>query len=431
MRKALLGVVLFTVCAVVLAQDKAEKEALSREEIDKLVAALGSEVWREREDAQEKLVKAGWAAGPALEKATKHEDPEIATRAERILKEIAYLTDTQKAEVDALYEKLKSRDEKERERAFDALLGKGDRVVLYLAKLLQEPSDNKVDIDLALEYSYVKPGSRLKYTINIKNAGKKPVWMPDFGSKIGGSYRQFGAESNSMTWSTGGGGRGDFRFFHLAPGEELSLTGEFRPHGGQVGIHTMVLRPTQEKGIEYTGKMGEEKFLPVAHYMPEKMPSAVVVVLPEIVEGETGKPQFGLVAGVKAKKTEVVQGEELPLDFTLKNSSRRMGKMVLKKFDYCWYMLVPTDPKKKFGAEGKLKMSSEPAQLVLEPDKSTAVPATVKADVAPGEYYLICGFTRRGEDEDANNVWRGELITNTLKLKVTAPEQKQEKPEKP
>jgi len=76
-------------------------------------------------------------------------------------------------------------------------------------------------------------------------------------------------------------------------------------------------------------------------------------------------------------------------------------------------------------------MSLEPAQLALEPDKSTAMTAVVKADVEPGEYYLICGFTRNGEDEDANNVWRGELITNTLKLKVTAPEDEQKKPETP
>ncbi len=431
MRKSLLAVLVCAVCAVVLAQEKTEKETTGRDEIKKLVAALGSEVWREREDAHEKLIKIGWAAGPELEKATKHEDPEIAIRAQRILQKIAYLTDTQKAEVDALYEKLKSRDEKERERAFDTLLAKGERVVGYLAKLLSEPSDNKVDIDLSLEYSHVNTGKRLKYTVIIKNSGEKPAWVPDFGARIGGSYRQFGAERASMSWSSGGRGRGDFRFLHLAPGEDITLNGEFRPHGGRVGLHTMVLRLSQEKGIEYSGKMGEEKFLPVAHYMPKKMPSATVVVLPKIVESEMGTPKFGLAAGVKAKKTEVTRGEELPLDFTLKNSSRRMGKMVLKRFDSCWYMLVPTDPKKKFGGEGKLDMKPETTVGQLKPGESRPVTGALKADVEPGEYYLICGFNRRGQDDDDDDVWRGELMTNTLKLKITAPEQKQEKPDTP
>ena len=152
MKRALIAVVLCALCAVVIAQDKPEKEAVGQDEIKKLIAALGSEVWREREDAHEKLIKIGWAAGPELEKATKHEDLEIATRAERILQKIAYLTDTQRAKVDALFEKLKSRNEREREQAFDTLLAKGERVVGYLAKLLAEPSDNKVKLSLDLEF---------------------------------------------------------------------------------------------------------------------------------------------------------------------------------------------------------------------------------------------------------------------------------------
>ncbi|MHC5039105.1 MAG: hypothetical protein ACYTHM_17490 [Planctomycetota bacterium] len=58
------------------------------EKIDRLISRLGSDLWKEREDATKALVEIGEAAIPALEKALNHEDPEVRLRAGLILEEV-------------------------------------------------------------------------------------------------------------------------------------------------------------------------------------------------------------------------------------------------------------------------------------------------------------------------------------------------------
>ncbi|MHC4778023.1 MAG: hypothetical protein ACYTFG_05530 [Planctomycetota bacterium] len=68
----------------------APEEAL-RERIAGLVARLGSESWKEREEASKELAAIGEAAVPALQKALESGDPEVAGRAEECLRQIRRL----------------------------------------------------------------------------------------------------------------------------------------------------------------------------------------------------------------------------------------------------------------------------------------------------------------------------------------------------
>ena len=71
--------------ALVVVQD-ADPDLQS--EIDKLVAQLGDDQWRQREQAQKDLAELGLAAKPKLEGALKHKDVEIVFRAEQLLEAI-------------------------------------------------------------------------------------------------------------------------------------------------------------------------------------------------------------------------------------------------------------------------------------------------------------------------------------------------------
>ena len=81
------------ICALVMAQEASEKAAPTQEQIKELIEALGSDTWKERTEAQKKLIEAGRAAGPLLEEAAKSDDMEVAHRAKKILDEICYLPD--------------------------------------------------------------------------------------------------------------------------------------------------------------------------------------------------------------------------------------------------------------------------------------------------------------------------------------------------
>src|SRR5262245_26707230 len=59
------------------------------EQIDQAIRLLGSEVYKEREDAAKGLVQVGHFAYPSLQKAAKSGDMEVAQRANTVLKKIS------------------------------------------------------------------------------------------------------------------------------------------------------------------------------------------------------------------------------------------------------------------------------------------------------------------------------------------------------
>lgn len=71
--------------ALVIVQD-ADPDLQSQ--IETLVAQLGDDEWRQREQAQKELTELGLAAKPKLETALKHKDAEIVFRAEQLLEAI-------------------------------------------------------------------------------------------------------------------------------------------------------------------------------------------------------------------------------------------------------------------------------------------------------------------------------------------------------
>ena len=71
--------------ALVIVQD-ADPDLQSQ--IETLVAQLGHDQWRQREQAQQELTILGLAAKPKLEAALKHKDAEIVFRAEQLLEAI-------------------------------------------------------------------------------------------------------------------------------------------------------------------------------------------------------------------------------------------------------------------------------------------------------------------------------------------------------
>src|SRR5882672_12924879 len=58
------------------------------QEVDALIAQLGHDDFKIREDASGKLAKIGKPAIPSLRQATKNGDPEVQSRAEMIIKRI-------------------------------------------------------------------------------------------------------------------------------------------------------------------------------------------------------------------------------------------------------------------------------------------------------------------------------------------------------
>jgi hypothetical protein len=68
---------------------KLKPSQATAEEIQKLVAQLGSEVWKEREEASARLTALGSIAAEALAAAAKSTDAEVRIRAEKILKELS------------------------------------------------------------------------------------------------------------------------------------------------------------------------------------------------------------------------------------------------------------------------------------------------------------------------------------------------------
>lgn len=80
-----IAMILAATLALSFAQDK---QGADEKQIQKLVDELGSASYETREKASQDLKKIGTRAIPALEKATRSNDPEVAQRAAEILKEI-------------------------------------------------------------------------------------------------------------------------------------------------------------------------------------------------------------------------------------------------------------------------------------------------------------------------------------------------------
>jgi hypothetical protein len=421
-------------CSLVLGQDEEKEGALTDEQMKELIQMLGSDTWREREDAQKKLIEAGWAAGPALEEATKNDDPEIARRAKGILDKLCYVSPELKREMDAIFKRLQGRDDKEREKAFNELLTKGERAIEYVGSLIRIESDNKVELTIDVEKSRVTVRETVGYTVKLRNVGEKPVWIPEPVRKIGGSFREFGAGRAQVSWSRGGGRYSAFPFIYLEPGEEFERKGEFQPYSKRVGAHIMKLRMGEEDGIEYDKNPDEKGFLQVPHWTPESVPAAAIALTPEIVEGERGKEVSGVTAGLKIEEAQIEQGGELLLEFTVNNVCETKKKFDAAALSARWYVLVPVDAAKNYGGDGSLSMQKKDSEAgdFIEPGKSLALEAKVSPTAEPGEYYLMCGFVNRPEilpgTAPAAEEIIGEFTTNVVKVKITAPQEKQENP---
>ena len=61
-------------------------EKTQEKRIERLIQQLGDDAYEKREAAQRELEAIGRPALPALRKATSHEDPEVASRAEAIVR---------------------------------------------------------------------------------------------------------------------------------------------------------------------------------------------------------------------------------------------------------------------------------------------------------------------------------------------------------
>ena len=420
MKKILGAVAILLICAMVFAQEEPKPGKPTEEEIKALIEALGSDSWKERTQAREKLIEAGAAAGPLLEEAVKSDDPEIAHQANGILDEICYLPEKLKAEVDALFEKLKSRDDKERDGAFRKFTGMGKRVMSYLARLLRVPSDKKVEVTLSVEQTFTQKRQPVDYTVTVKNAGEKPVWVPGPGMPESGAYRLLGSGEKQIQWSRGGNtGGGLFGFVYIAPGESFERRKQFRPYSGYTGRHTLKVRLANAQGVQYTTPGGERHFLPVEHYTLEKEVTAEVIHLPELVEGEKGKASSQLTTGISVGKTGITEGAPIAVKLAIHNGDKKDRKISASLHVGLWYVLLSAGEKKNFVAEGLL-LDGKPTpseDYAIEPGKSLEFDAAIAPQLKAGEYYLVCGYTElRAKNQDT---FRGEIISNAVKIKVT------------
>jgi hypothetical protein len=434
MRKAAVLLVLCFFCSLALGQDEKKERALTDEQIKELVQALGSDTWREREDAQKQLIEVGWAAGPALEEAAKSDDPEVARRAKEILDKICFITPEKKKAMDALFEKLKSRDDKERDKAFGQISRSGERAIKYVEGLIGVESDNKVELTIDVQKSRVTQTETVGFTAKLKNVGEKPVWIPEPASMVGGTFREFGTANVQVSWSRGTGRYSAFPFIYLAPGEEFRREGQFQPYSNRMGAHIIKLKMGESEGVEYDRNTDEKGLLRIPHWTPEKVPAASIALIPKIVEGESGDKVSGVTVGLKVRESEIEQGGELTLELSLNNACDTKKKFDAGVLRSRWYVLVPVDETKPYGGDGPLDLhkSDSEAGDVIEPGKSLAFEAKVKPAAQPGEYYVMCGFMSMPEilpgTTPAPEAIVGELATNVVKVKITAPGEKEEKP---
>lgn len=433
MKQMATALALLLVCAAVLAQEKPENSTPTQEEIKKLVAALGSDSWQERTEAEKKLIRTGKAAGPALEEALKSEDPETVSRAERILEEILYLPEETQAEVDKLFDKLKSRDDKERKEAFDKLVGMGRRVVKYIGRLLKAPSDKRIKISLTPERTHTRDRKPIKYTVKLDNDGKKPTWVPGPGMLEKGSYEIFGKSGEAqIQWSRGRSASGaGFGFVYLPPGKSVEYEREFRPYSGYSGRHILKVNFARTKGVTYTDGNGEENFLPVEHYFTDKDIAAEILRPPPVVEGGKGKEFLKLLAGIDVEQVLVKEGDAVSLKFRITDQRKNGERRTLASLNiHSWYVLLPVEKDTQIAAEGLLlKDIEKPPDGIwrMKAGQELEFDVKIQPGVEPGEYHLVCGYTElRATGQD---VFRGEVVSNAVKLTVNPaePDKEQDK----
>lgn len=137
-----------------------------QEEIAKLVSQLGSEEWREREAASERLAEIGRDVIPALAEARKSEDAEVRERAKRILDKFRWIAPEDAEAIEAavkectrkpeqkvkpdtikkLVEKLTSSETQARQEAQQELVKTGRDALPVLGKLEQSEKFEERDI---------------------------------------------------------------------------------------------------------------------------------------------------------------------------------------------------------------------------------------------------------------------------------------------
>jgi hypothetical protein len=423
MRILLTAAALVAICALALAQEETEP---APEDIDKLIKSLGAESWREREEAQKKLIAAGKAAGPALEAAAGSDDPEISRRANRILDEICYLPDEVQKSADSLYGKLKSRDRKERDEAFGKLIAMGGRVLIYLKRLLGIPSDRKVEIDISPKQSCVRKQQTVDYVVTVKNTGEKPVWIPA-SLRESGSYGAFGTTGQGqINWSRGSGvTEGSFPFLYLEPGKSIEFKKQYRPFGRYNCRHILRVTLPEAKGAQYTTPAGEKRLIPFDQSFSGIMAMAEILYLPELIEGEKGSQSGQLSASLKVKRTEIEEGKTISLHFSMHNNAKDSVKIAPSVHDNAWYILVTTGEKPEVCVEGlMLEQKARPSEdYTIEAGKSLNFDVTTGRTMeTAGEYYLICGYTEMRASGD--KVFRGEVVSNAVKITVKPRDEK-------
>jgi len=420
LKKLLIAAIILCLCTAALAQEGETPSPPGEEEIRALIKSLGAESWKERREAEKKLVEAGRAAGPALEEAAASEDLEVAHRARKILDEIAYLPEETQKKVDKLIEQLKSKKLAERDAAFEELSGMDKRTLIYLGKYLGTPSDNKVEVKIALDRQYSTSHKQIDYKVVIKNAGEKPVWIPGPEISEKGSYVPFGANEGAINWSRGFSARSsEFKFIHLTPGETYEIEKQFRPYGNYSGRHTINANFHEVSGTTVTTKSGEKVFLAVKHFSLKEPVTAEVIHLPRLEEAKKGRPYGNLSASLEMEATEMEKGGKLDIKFKFYCHGSKPAQIDGELTKSLWYVLLKADKEPEYAANGLLSMKTSgeaPQEYIVKPGGEFEFKASFKPEIEPGEYMLVCGYTELRPSGSRH--FRGEVVTNAVKIKI-------------
>ena len=117
----------------------------SQREIDQAIDELGDDLFRVRERATQFLWEAGLKAEPALKAALKHSDPEVVSRANRVLEKLAWgLTPTTPNDIERLLSQYRSGDWEIKRKAIEKLIDRGEDAYPILMAIISREEQETV-----------------------------------------------------------------------------------------------------------------------------------------------------------------------------------------------------------------------------------------------------------------------------------------------
>jgi len=372
--------IIFIVCGLITAYAQ-EKRPL-KEEVEALLKQLGSDDWLKRQEAGKRLVEMGVEAGDLLwEHLKKVKDVEVRAQIEKILKEMGYVPQRFRAQLEELFATLKSSDVFEVEAAFRRLVSlaaaseeKKRWIKRFAEKFFDEPAGRNVEAELQLSSRIVREGLMPKIKLTLKNKDTKPAWIPliyqlelrvDIGARSLSRYFYLGVAVGDRvvlrTWS-----RSNFGMLLLPPGNSIQLSMLPVSSGGS-SSSIMGRNRKFEFGqeIECQLVLRSPKVTGGQNISPFRLPEGVYINKAErVVILPSPRAYYGVTLGFECSP-QCRAGGKIKVRYRVTRQSNRISASILDRYAKSKVVVVATDGKKVF-VLGEMKPQRNDNEVVAE-----------------------------------------------------------------